>query len=287
MASLRELRRRIKSVESTRQITKAMEMVAAAKLRRAQSKVESARPYGLKMQQMLESLAGAAASLHHPLFEERKVNSSLLVVITADRGLCGSYNSNIIRNAMRYLKETPTDSVKLGLVGKKGVDFFKKRPYPIAFKIAKTGGVADMQMVRNLAIDITKGFEMGSYDEVKLLYTQFISTTRYMLTLEKFLPIEKPESGGAEGMPSQYIFEPSAAAIFDSLVPRYCLTKILQALLESFASEHGSRMIAMNNATKNAGEMIDNLTLVRNKLRQSAITKELLDIVGGAEALKG
>jgi F-type H+-transporting ATPase subunit gamma len=287
LPSLRDIKRRIKSVESTKQITKAMEMVAAAKLRRAQSRVESARPYGLKMQQMLESLAGAAASLHHPLFEERKVNSTLLVIIAADRGFCGSYNSNILRTAFKYLKETPQDSVKLGLVGKKAVDFFKRKPYPIAFKIPQTGGNADVQMVRNLASTITNGFESGQYDEVKLLYTQFVTTTKYRLTLEKFLPIEKPMEDTDGGMPSLYIFEPSAEEIFSNLVPRYCLTKVLSALLEAFASEFGSRMIAMGNATKNAKEMIDNLTLVRNKARQAAITKELLDIVGGAEALKG
>jgi len=285
VASLRDIKKRIKSVESTKQITKAMEMVAAAKLRRAQSQVESARPYSLKMQQMLESLAGAAASLHHPLFEERKVSSSMLVVVTADRGFCGSYNSNIIRAAMRYLKETTQGSVKLGLVGKKGVTFFKKRPYPIAFQIPQTGGNADMQMVRNLANDITGSFEKGEVDEVRLLYTQFVTTTRYNLTLEKFLPIEKIESAG-EGMPSQYIFEPSAEEIFANLVPRYCLTKVLSALLESFASEFGSRMIAMSNASNNADDMIDHLTLVFNKARQAAITNELLDIVGGAEALR-
>ena len=285
MASLRDIKRRIKSVESSKQITKAMEMVAAARLRRAQSRVESARPYGLKMQQMLESLAGTASSLRHPLFEERKVSSSLLVVVAADRGLCGSYNSNIMRAALQYLRESPDNSVKLGLVGKKSVDFFKKRPFPIAFRILQTGGRADMQIVRNLANDITGRYEKGEFDEVRLLYTQFVSMTRYKLTLEKFLPIEKPgdTDGGA---PLEYIFEPSADEIFANLVPRYCLTKILTALLESFASEFGSRMIAMSNATKNAGEMIDHLTLVRNKARQAAITSELLDIVGGAEALK-
>ena len=285
MASLRDIKRRIKSVESSRQITKAMEMVAASRLRSAQSMVESARPYGLKIQQMLESLAGTASSLHHPLFEERKVSSSLLVVIAADRGLCGSYNSNIMRAALQYLKESPGDSVKLGLVGKKGVDFFKKRPFPIAFRIPQTGGRADIQMVRNLANDITSSYEKGEIDEVRLLYTQFVSMTRYKLTLEKFLPIEKPGDNDGEA-PSEYIFEPSADKIFANLVPRYCLTKILTALLESFASEFGSRMIAMSNATRNAGEMIDHLTLVRNKARQAAITSELLDIVGGAEALK-
>jgi len=260
-------------------------MVAAAKLHRAQALVESARPYGLKMQQMLESLAGTAVGLQHPLFEERKVNSSLLVIITADRGLCGSYNSNVIRNAVRYINESPRDSVKLGLIGKKAVNFFKKKPYPIAIAIPQTGGKADIQMVRKLANDITRSFKKGDVDEVHLLYTLFVSTATHKITLEKFLPIEKPE-GVDERAPSEYIFEPSADEIFSNLVPRYCLTKILTALLESFASENGARVVAMSNATRNAEEMVDHLTLVRNKVRQAAITKELLDIVGGAEAVK-
>jgi F-type H+-transporting ATPase subunit gamma len=261
-----------------------MELVAAARLRRAQTRVESARPYGLKMQQMLESLAGAAAGLHHPLFEERQVKSTLLVVVSADRGLCGSYNSNILRAANRYLAELPKDSVRLGLIGKKSVSFFKKRPYPIAFKIEQTGGKADLTLVRNLANDITAMFQNGEVDEVKLLYTKFISISSSKVMVERFLPIEKP--GNDSGASIDYIFEPDAGRIFGDLVPRYCLTKILMALLEAFASEFGQRMMAMGNATRNAEEMIENLTLVRNKARQASITKELLDIVGGAEALK-
>lgn len=284
MPSLRDIRRRIKSVESTKQITKAMELVAAAKLRRAQTRVESARPYGLKMQQMLESLAGAAAGLNHPLFEERQVKSTLLVVVSADRGLCGSYNSNILRTANRYLKEMPADSVRLGLIGKKAVNFFKKKPYPTAFKIDQTGGKADLALVRNLANDITAMFQSGEVDEVKLLYTRFITISSSKVMIERFLPIEKPV--GDNNVSTDYIFEPDAGRIFGDLVPRYCLTKVLMALLEAFASEFGQRMIAMGNATRNADDMIQNLTLVRNKARQASITKELLDIVGGAEALK-
>ncbi len=284
MPSLRDIRRRIRSVESTKQITKAMELVAAARLRRAQTRVESARPYGLKMQQMLESLAGAAAGLNHPLFEERQVKSTLLVVVSADRGLCGSYNSNILRTANRYIAEMPKDSVRLGLIGKKAVSFFKKRPHPIAFKIEQTGGKADLALVRNLANNITAMFQNGEVDEVKLLYTKFISIASSKVMVERFLPIEKP--GDDNGASTDYIFEPDAGRIFGDLVPRYCLTKILMALLEAFASEFGQRMMAMGNATRNADEMIENLTLVRNKARQVTITKELLDIVGGAEALK-
>lgn len=261
-----------------------MELVAAARLRRAQTRVESARPYGLKMQQMLESLAGAAAGLNHPLFEERQVKSTLLVVVSADRGLCGSYNSNILRTANRYIAEMPKDSVRLGLIGKKAVSFFKKRPHPIAFKIEQTGGKADLALVRNLANNITAMFQNGEVDEVKLLYTKFISIASSKVMVERFLPIEKP--GDDNGASTDYIFEPDAGRIFGDLVPRYCLTKILMALLEAFASEFGQRMMAMGNATRNADEMIENLTLVRNKARQATITKELLDIVGGAEALK-
>lgn len=285
MPSLRDIKRRIRSVQNTQQITKAMKMVSAAKLRRAQARVESARPYGLKLQQMLESLAEAASGLHHPLFEEREVKKRLLVLFTSDRGLCGSYNSNILRTAIRYLKKSPADSVTLGIVGRKAYDYFAKRPYPISFSITDLRAKVDLVRTRRLATQITDMFQSGEVDEVRLLYTRFVSTVSYRITLEKFLPVEKPESA-AEGMPSDYIFEPDADMIFSNLVPSYCVTKILQAKLESFASEHGSRMISMGNATQNAGEMIDHLTLVRNKARQAAITKELLDIVGGVEAMK-
>lgn len=284
MPSLRDIKRRIKSVQNTQQITKAMEMVSAAKLRKAQQRVEAARPYGLKMQQMLESLASAAAGMHHPLFEERPVKKTLLVVFSADRGLAGSYNSNIMRNATRYLQQAPPGSVKLGIIGKKASDYFKRRPYPIDFIQTDLVGSGDFIRTRRLAVDITDKFAKGEVDEVKLLYTRFVSMVSYRLTLERFLPIEKP-SGSDESV-SDYIFEPDAEGIFSNLVPRYCVTKILQAMLESNASEQGSRMVAMGNATRNAADMIDHLTLVRNKARQAAITKELLDIVGGVEAIK-
>jgi len=285
MATLRDIKRRIKSVQNTQQITKAMEMVAAARLRRAQAQVKAARPYGLKMQQMLESIASAAAGLHHPLFEERDIKKRLLVLFTSDRGLCGSYNGNIIRTALQYIRESQPGSVSLGLIGKKGAGFFKRRPYPIAFSIPDLGGRIDLVRTRQIANQITNMFLSGETDEVRLLYTSFVSMVRYRITLERFLPVERPDAESRE-MPSEYIFEPNADKIFSNLVPRYCVTKILQAMLESFASEHGSRMIAMGNATRNAEEMIDNLTLIRNKARQAAITKELLDIIGGVEALK-
>jgi F-type H+-transporting ATPase subunit gamma len=285
MPTLRDIKRRIRSIESTRQITRAMEMVAAARLRKAQLRVEAARPYGLKMQQMLESLAGAAAGLHHPLFEERKVRSTLLVVFSSDRGLAGSYNSNIIRSAVRYLQQSHPGTVKLGIIGRKANEYFRRRPFPIDFAITNLGGKVDLARTKGLAMDITDEFYRGDVDEVRLLYTRFVSMVNYKITFERFLPIEKPVAADERAV-TDYIFEPNAEAIFKNLVPRYCVTKILQAMLESFASEHGSRMIAMGNATRNAGEMIDSLTLLRNKMRQAAITRELIDIVTGAEALK-
>lgn len=284
MPTLRDIKRRIRSVENTQQITKAMEMVAAAKLRKAQARVEAARPYGLKMQQMLESLSSAAAGLEHPLFEQRDVKKKLLVLVTSDRGFTGSYSSNIIRTASAYVKESPQDTVQLGIIGKKAYTYFKRRPHPIAFAITDYSAKIELGRIKELVTDIIDLFSSREVDEVRLLYTRFVSTVSYRITLERFLPIEKPES--EEGAVSDYIFEPDANNIFSNLIPKFCVTKILQMLLEAFASEHGSQMIAMGNATRNAGEMIDALTLQRNKARQAAITKELLDIVGGVEALK-
>jgi F-type H+-transporting ATPase subunit gamma len=233
----------------------------------------------------MESLAAAATGLHHPLFEERTRESTLLVVFSSDRGLAGSYNSNVIRTAQRYLSRAPFGSVRLGVIGKKAMEYFKRRPYPIEFSITDMGGKIDLVRTRRIAGDITNMFKQHQVDDVRLLYTRFVSIVSYKITLERFLPIEKPVGAGTE-LPTNYILEPDADRIFADLVPRYCVTKILNAMLESLASEYGSRMIAMGNATRNADEIVDRLTLVRNKARQAGITKELLDIVGGVEALK-
>jgi len=283
MPSLRDIQRRIRSVESTRQITKAMQMVAAAKLRRAQQRVESARPYAHKMQEMLQSLAGAAAGLNHPLFEVRDVRRQALVLFTSDRGLCGSYNANLIRRASTLMREGDPQSWLLIPVGKKGYDWFKSRPYPIGERYLDWQGNLDFERVRVITRDLLGLFEREEVDRVHVLFTQFISTVSYRITLEQFLPIEPPE-----GTPQvdEYIFEPTAADIFSRLLPSYALTRVQTALAEALASEHGARMFAMSNATKNAGEMIDTLTLKYNKARQASITTEMLEIVTGAEALK-
>ncbi len=288
MATLREVKKRIKSVKSTKRITNAMEMVAAAKLRRAQQRVEQARPYAEKMEEMLRHLAaGSTEEIVHPFFEERPIKKKTLVVFTADRGLCGSYNSNIIRQATHWIEDHKDIEIELVLMGKKAQDFFQRRPYPIVGFYGHWGGVLDYDKAREAVSFLTKRFTDGETDQIDLLYTRFLSMVKYQVTLDRYLPVEPPQVAEEHSVSKDYIFEPSPDKIYASLMPSYATTKMVTALVESFASEHGSRMIAMNAATKNAGEMIDSLTLQFNKARQAQITKELLEVVAGAEALKG
>jgi len=287
MATLRDLRRRIKSVQGTQQITKAMEMVAAAKLRRAQTRVESSRPYASKMQAMLDNLSRAAASLSHPLFEKREVKNVGLVVVTADRGLCGSYNNNVIHRADEFLQKWKKDQVTLILIGRKGYTYFSKRPWKIKFKYLDLRGELNLARVKNITNDLVHLFLSKEVDEIHLIYTKFLSAVSYRVTQEKFLNIESKVKREDRIRYVEYIFEPDPEKIFSTLLPNYCMTRVQMALAESLASEHGSRMIAMGAATKNAEEMIQHLTLVMNKLRQASITKEMLEITTGAEALKG
>jgi F-type H+-transporting ATPase subunit gamma len=286
MPSLRDIKRRIRSVQGTQQITKAMEMVAAAKLRKAQSRVESSRPYAAKMQSMLDNLTKAAAATAHPLFEKREVKRVALVIISSDRGLCGSYNSNIIRAADGFLREYEREKVVLITVGKKGYTHYTKRPWEIRLKYLDLGGNLVLGQVKGISSDLVGLFLSGEVDEIYFLYTRFLSAMSYRITLEKFLNIESRVAGEEKEAYLEFIFEPGAEKIFSSLLPNYCMTRVQMALGESFASEHGSRMISMGAATKNAEEMIEHLTLVRNKLRQASITKEMLEITTSAEALK-
>jgi F-type H+-transporting ATPase subunit gamma len=258
MATLRDIKRRIRSVQNTRQITRAMEMVSAAKLRRAQNRVEKSRPYAGKMQLILDNLSAASGELSHPFFEKREVKKSTLVVVTSDRGFCGSFNHNILRRAETFLKDPAHKSVELVCVGKKGFDHFKKRGWNIIFSQIDYGGNLELAKVRHLSTELTRRFLAKETDEIFLLYTTFLSTSRYRVTLERFLNIEQTaqESVGA-GV--DYIFEPDPVAIYDDLMPRFAMTKIQTALANSFASEHAARMVAMSAATKNAGETIDTL----------------------------
>ncbi len=288
MATLREVRKRIRSVKSTRRITSAMEMVAAAKLRRAQQRVEQARPYADKMDEMLGHLAsGTAQEIVHAFFEERPVKKKTLVVFTADRGLCGSFNANVVRRAMQWIHENRGTEVEIVTVGKRGNDFFRRRPYPIAGYYGGWGGVPDYGKAREVVSFLTDRFVSGETDRIDILYTRFISMVRYRVTLQGYLPIARPELTEEADLNREYIFEPTPEKIYAALMPGYATTKMFTALAESFASEHGSRMTAMNAATKNAGEMIETLTLDYNKARQAQITKELLEVVAGAEALRG
>ncbi len=284
MATLRDINRRIRSVRNTRQITRAMEMVSAAKLRRAQNRVERARPYTDKMKLILDNLSAASGTVRHPFFEKREVNNTTLTVVTSDRGFCGSFNANLLRRAVKMVQEYDPGSIEVVCVGKKAADFAKKRNWDVIFSQTDYGGNMDLAQVRHLSNTLTNRFLSGETDEVYLLYSRFESMTRHVPTVERFLNIEQPGED-VRGREVGYIFEPDPAAIYDELMPRYAMMKVQMALAESFASEHAARMIAMSAATKNAGEMIDHLILVRNKARQAAITKELLDIVGGAEAL--
>jgi F-type H+-transporting ATPase subunit gamma len=292
MPTLREVKKRIRSVISTKRITNAMEMVAAAKLRRAQQKVEQSRPYSKKMDEMLSQLAaGSTGEIIHPYFEEREVKKRTLVIFTSDKGLCGSFNSNVVRRSMEWINAHQGSGVELVTVGKKGNDFFKKRSWPIVSFFGDWGGSLDYNKARDIVRFLTDRFVAGETDEISLIFTRFLSTVKYRLSLEKYLPVARPEvlSDDSEMFSGSkdYIFEPDAEKIYAALMPGYATTKMVTALVESFASEHGSRMIAMNAATKNAGEMVQNLTLEYNKARQAQITTELTEVVSGANALKG
>lgn len=289
MATLRDVEKRIRSVKSTRRITKAMEMVAAAKLRRAQSWVEQAKPYSSKLDEMLSHLAtGSATEIAHPYFEERPVKKRTLVVIVSDRGLCGSFNSNLLRQTDKWLGEHDDAELEMVAVGKRAQDYYKSRFGNIVEYYGDWGGVIDYGRAREIAAYLTNRFVSGDTDEINLAFTRFVSLVRYNPGIEKYLPVSRPEAGGEKASTvSDYIFEPTSEQIYAQLMPSYANTKMITAILESFASEHGSRMMAMGNATKNAGEMVDSMTLEYNKARQAQITKELLEVVSGAEALAG
>jgi F-type H+-transporting ATPase subunit gamma len=284
MATIKDIRRRIRSVSSTQQITRAMEMVAAAKLRRAQDRIISARPYAAKMTEVLASLASAAGESSDPLFEEREVRRRTLVVIASDKGLCGAFNANLFRHAEIELKGVDRSTIDVIPVGRRASDYFGKRGWKGSLKLPELGDQVDLAKAQELARHLIALFAAGGTDEVDLLYTKFITTGSRRIVQEKLLPITSASSG--HGVEKNFIFEPSAAAIFGDLLPRYVRTRVMTAMADSLASEHAARLISMGAATKNAGEMITALTLIRNKLRQAAITKEISELVGGAEALK-
>ena len=265
-----------------------MEMVAAAKLRRAQQIVEQSKPYSAKLDDMLANLASASTGeISHPYFEEREVRRKTLILVTADRGLCGSFNSNLLRNADAWLRATGQDESELYLLGKKGWDYYRRRDWTVLAHEAEWEGEIDYTRARAVVDAVTGRFVSGETDEVAIVYTKFISMGRFEVTQERYLPISRPKIGDESGKTRDYIFEPTPEEIYARLMPYYTTTKLITILRESLASEQASRMLAMNSATKAAGDMIDSLTLDYNKARQALITKEILEVVSGAEALRG
>jgi len=288
-AGVREFKRRIRSVKNTQQITKAMEMVAAAKLRRAQESAEASRPYTEVLQGTLARLAAVSFDVRHPLLDKREdVRKVGYIVVTADRGLCGAYNTNIIRAAEQSIQEDDRN-LETGIiaVGRKTRDFYRKRGN-IDAEFINLGDNVSYADAREVAQYVMNAYENGELDEVYLVYARFVNALRQIPTVTKLLPLETPEEDTSSESTRviDYLYEPSAEEILLTLLPKYVGSQIYHAMLEGKASEHGARMTAMGNATENAGEIIDNLELAMNKARQAAITDEILDIVGGAEALK-
>ncbi len=283
MPALIDIRRRIRSVKSTQQITKAMKMVSAAKLRRAQEAMFAARPYARKMMEVLNSMASRATPDAHPLLQERGHEKVLLVVITADKGLCGAFNANIVRTATRFLADRGEGDVALALVGRKARDFFRRRSVRIRSERVGIFQALRYQHARELAQELIQAFTSGEADQVFLVYNEFKSVIQQRLVIDRLLPVERhalrPQEPGLD-----YLYEPAPAAIFATILPKHVEVQVWRALLESQAAEHGARMTSMDAATNNASEMIDRLTLHMNKVRQAAITREIIEVVSGAGA---
>ena len=295
MPSLIDIRRRIRAVKSTQQITKAMKMISASKLRRAQDRVLGARPFARQMQRVLNSLASRVNPSTHPLLAEpepREDAKTLLVVITADKGLCGGFNTNIIKAASQFITSERGRTIELGLVGRKGRDFFRRRGFEVRIEeigIFQKIRYADAQRIANAAIE---EFTSGRASRVFMVYNEFKSVMQQRVVVEQLLPIPRAENEGESAelkAPVQgdieYFYEPGPAKIFEELLPRHIEVQVYRALLESAAAEHAARMTAMDAATKNSAELIENLTLYMNKVRQAAITREIIEVVSGAQAL--
>ena len=298
MPSLIDLRRRVRAVKNTQQITKAMKMVAASKLRRAQERVVNARPYANQMQRVLSSLASRVDPSVHPLLQvrERRAGArALVIVVTGDKGLCGSFNTNIIKSASVFAAES-SEACSLGLVGRKGRDHFRRRRFDVAFEqvgLFQQLGIQHAQQIAQIAVEM---FTKGDADRVMLVYNEFKSVMSQHVVVDQLLPISREQvdalGGGGGHAPGEdprsqvdYLYQPAPQQIFDQLLPRYVDVQVYRALLESNAAFYAAQMTAMDTATKNSAEMIAALTLYMNKVRQAAITREIIEVVSGAEAL--
>lgn len=291
MATLRDIKNRIKGVKNTQQITKAMKMVAAAKLRRAQESIINARPYAKRITEMFSNLVTEEDMLINPLIAPReKINKVAIVVVTADRGLCGAFNTNIIREANRYIIEEIKEAginYQLYCIGKKGSDFFSKRNYDVAKIFPDVFTSLNYTSAQKVSDELAAGYLKGDFDKVILIFNEFKSLIQQKIVVDQFLPIPVQKAQADEITADiNYIYEPDQKSIFNYLIPKHLRSQIWRILLESNAAEFASRMTAMDNATTNAKELIRTLNLTYNKARQAAITKEILEIVSGANALK-
>jgi F-type H+-transporting ATPase subunit gamma len=294
MPTLRDIRKRLKAIQNTKKITAAMKMVAAAKLRKVQDRMLNFRPYAQRMESVLSNLAQTAEREMHPLLVMRPRKTVEVLVITSDKGLCGAFNANILRAATKHINSLQQEGFELSLsvVGRKARDYFRRRNIPMRNTWIGVSGRVAYSDAQEIARDLIESYTNETIDEVTILYNEFKSLISQKVTLTKLLPIGaiEEEEGTKEEAPSimsgDYLYEPSRAAIFETLLPKYIEILVFRALLESSASEEAARMTAMENATKNCGELIDKVTLLANKIRQAAITKDLMDIVGGVEALK-
>lgn len=289
MPSLKSIKKRIGSVKNTRQITKAMKMVSAAKLRRAQENVVAARPYASKMAEVLGRLSGNVPADCSPLIQRREgSNKALLIVVTSDRGLCGGFNANLCKAADRFVKERKGDftELKIMTLGKKGTDFMKRRHGVWKSHVGLLGSL-NYQTAALLAQEVIEGYLEEHYDEVHVVYNEFRSVMSQEVTFAQLLPVTPPASEKENLEPREYIYEPGQAELLTELLPKHIEVQLFKTLLETVAGDHGARMTAMDSASKNATEMIGKLTLIYNRARQAAITKELMEIISGAESVKG
>lgn len=291
MASLKEVRARIASINSTQQITKAMKMVSAAKLRRAQENITQLRPYAQKLSQMLGTVsAGAETASESPYKQVRPIERVLLIVITSDRGLCGAFNSNVVKEALirmdeKYSAQARSGNVEIMAIGKKGAEAFQRRGFKVNKNHVDAFSSLNFATVREAAEEAMEGFANGRFDIVEVIYNEFRNAAVQILRTEQLLPIVATAAPGGTSVSINYIFEPSEEEIVTELIPKTIKIQLYKAVLDSNASEHGARMTAMDKATDNAGELLKELRLVYNRTRQAAITTEILEIVGGAEAL--
>ncbi|MCP4603980.1 MAG: ATP synthase F1 subunit gamma [Proteobacteria bacterium] len=288
MANLKAIRRRITSVRNTQKITRAMKMVAAARLRKAQETVEQFRSYADLTSTILAEVAQGSSDVDHPLLKRREPKKSNVIIICSDRGLCGGFNGNLFREVHTHVEQADPTPV-LSIIGRKAVDYFQHRPVTIEKRYENVYEELGYETAAKIARELADKYAAGEIDQIQLAYNEFVSMMTQRPTFRQLLPVVLPEQKSEEDddwvMPVDFIFEPGRDALLGRLLPQYVEVQVYRAIIESVAAEHAARMTAMDNATRNAEEMLDHLTLIYNRARQSAITSELMDIVGGAEAL--